>query len=105
MSLDLTLIKSQPTEVFEANLTHNLKEMADAAGIYKPIWRPEECGMKNAGDMIPILGDGLDKLREDPEKYKALEPKNKWGTYDKFVAWVERYLAACKEHPDAMIDT
>jgi hypothetical protein len=34
------------------------------------------------------------------ERYRALEPENKWGTYDNFVPWVERYLAACEEYPD-----
>lgn len=28
--------------VYAANVTHNLNRMADAAGIYLPLWRPEE---------------------------------------------------------------
>jgi hypothetical protein len=103
MSLDITLTRTQPTEVFDANITHNLGKMADAVGMYKPIWRPEECAIKTAADMIPYLRDGLDELKRDPERYRALEPENKWGKYDNFVPWVERYLAACEKYPDAEI--
>lgn len=44
MSLDVYLTAVRPTEVFSANITHNLGEMADKAGIYKACWRPEEIG-------------------------------------------------------------
>jgi hypothetical protein len=103
MSLDLTLTRIQRTEVFDAHITHNLTEMADAVGIYKPIWRPKECGIKTASDMIPYLTDGIAELKREPEKYRELEPDNKWGTYENFVPWLERYLAACEEYPDAEI--
>jgi hypothetical protein len=35
MSLDVYLNESRPTEIFTANCTHNLVEMANAAGIYQ----------------------------------------------------------------------
>ena len=103
MSLEIKLTRTHPTEVFGAVITHNVNEIADAAGVYKPIWRPEECGIKTAAEMIPHLRDGLAELKRDPERYRALEPQNKFGTYDGFVAWTERYLAACVEYPDAEI--
>lgn len=33
MSLDVTLTKTKPTEVFWANITHNLNKVAEKAGI------------------------------------------------------------------------
>lgn len=44
MSLDVYLSKEVTEErtVFSANITHNLGEMADKAGIYKALWRPED---------------------------------------------------------------
>ncbi len=104
MSLDITLIRTQATDVFDANITHNLTGMAQAAGIYKPIWRPEECGIKTAGDLVTILRDGLDRLISDPEKYKAHNPENGWGNYEAFVDWVDNYWSACKAFPDATIN-
>jgi hypothetical protein len=91
-------------ELYWANITHNLNKMADAAGIYEHLWRPEEIGITKAGELIPPLTEGLDKLKSNPDHYKTFNPSNGWGDYDGFVNWVERYLKACKENPDGTIN-
>ena len=101
MSLDFSLTIVQPTEVFTANITHNLNEMAEEAGIYKALWRPEEIGITKAAQMIPVLEEGLRLLKSDPERFKKFNSPNGWGTYKHFVPWVEEILAGCKEYPDA----
>lgn len=101
MSLDVCLTVSRPTEVFSANVTHNLNSMAQAAGIYMHLWRPGEIGITKAAQMIGPLEAGLEVLRADPERFKAFNPENGWGSYDRFVPWIEAYLAACRENPDA----
>jgi hypothetical protein len=73
----------------------------DAAGIYRCLWRPEECGIETAEQLIGPLEKGLALLYADPRAYKALEPENKWGTYDNFVPWLEALLAACRKYPHA----
>ena len=88
---------------FEANITHNLNRMADEAGIYAVVWRPEELCITKAGEIIATLKDGIARLEAEPEKYRAFEPANKWGTYDDFVPWLKRYLEACEKYPDATI--
>ena len=103
MSLDVSLRAMRMHHVFAANVTHNLTEMADAAGIFKAIWHPEEIGIEKAADLIPILESGLAALKGNPEKFRKLNPSNGWGTYDDFVPWIERYLAACVENPDAEV--
>jgi hypothetical protein len=95
--------ESDSTRVFEANITHNLNQMAAAAGIYQPLWRPDEVGITKAQQLIEPLRAGLSLLRTDPAKFEALNPSNGWGSYADFVPWVERYLAACEEHPDANV--
>lgn len=91
-------------ELYWANITHNLGTMADAAGIYKHLWRPEELGIKKAGELVAPLTEGLAKLKADPAYYKTFNPKNGWGNYDGFVDWVEKYLTACTENPDGTIE-
>ncbi len=103
MSLDVTLTAVRPTSVFSANITHNLGKMATEAGIHEALWRPEEIGVSTAAQLIPLLEIGLEKMKSDPEKFIALEPWNKWGAYNVFVPWIEEYLKACKENPDAEI--
>ncbi len=91
------------TTVFQANITHNLNSMAEAAGIYQACWRPEEIGVTVAAQLVPLLRVGLEKLRADPLKFLVFNAANGWGTYEQFVPWVERYLRACEENPDATV--
>ena len=41
MSLDVMLNGAVGDELYSANITHNLTGMADAAGIYMHLWRPQ----------------------------------------------------------------
>ena len=111
MSLDVSLYikvdtggaEKKKIVLFDANITHNLADMADAAGIYKYLWRPEEIGAKCAGDIIEAAEKGLALMKSDPERFKEHNPTNGWGTYDGFIVWVEEYLGACKDNPKATI--
>ncbi len=89
--------------LFWANITHNLNEMANEAGIYEACWRPGEIGISKAKNLIPLLRDGLEKMRADPERFKRFNAPNGWGTYETFVEWVAGYLRACEEFPDAEV--
>ena len=103
MSLDIYLTAFRPTEVFSSNITHNLNRMADAAGIYHHIWRPEEINITKASQLIEPLKLGLIKMKNDPNEFKKYDAPNGWGTYEQFVPWLEKYLKACEENPDADI--
>lgn len=103
MSLDFSLSRVQETQVFDANITHNLGKMAGAAGIYHALWRPEEIGAELAADIIPILRVGLAKLKKYPARYRKHDTPNGWGVYEHFVPFVEEVLAACEKYPDAKI--
>lgn len=101
MSLDVTLTAVRPTEVYSANITHNLGKMAREAGIYECLWRPEEIGIIKAKQLIKPLEEGLALLKRHPAHFQNFNPPNGWGSYCSFVSWVERYLEACRENPDA----
>ncbi len=104
MSLDISLIQDVPTEVYECNVTHNLCAMAEEAGLYKAIWRPEELDYSRASQLVYPLSRGLTALRADPDKFKELNPENGWGDYDGLVALVEGYLQACIDNPHARVE-
>ena len=103
MSLDITLEVISRHEVFAGNITHNLVPMAKKVGLYYVLWRPDELGIKDAGDLIDCLGNGLVLLKSDPERFKKLNPTNGWGDYELLVKFCEDYLEQCKTHPDARI--
>ena len=109
--------------VFKYNITHNLGEMADKAGIYDALWRPyrlhkdyflfdkyddemlfEAEHEMYAKNIISILQEGLKDLEDKFDYFKQFNPENGWGTYEGFVRFVEKYLEACIAYPEANIE-
>ena len=105
MSLDFYLMRTQPTEVFSRNITHNLTRMASAAGIYDALWHPENLKVTRAEQLIEPLAKGLALLEADPAKFKQYNAPNGWGMYEHFVPFVRACLEACREFPDAEVRT
>ena len=103
MSLDVYLKEVRETTIFDWNITHNLNKMADEAGIYKHLWRPEEIGITKAYQLIEPLKAGLDLLLSDPERFKKFDPDNKRGDYDGLVMFVRSYISACEENPNSSV--
>ncbi len=89
--------------LYENNITHNLGKMADKAGIYKYLWRPEELHIYTASELIEPLKAGLKELKSKPKKYKKYNPSNGWGKYENLVEFVEDYLNACIKYPSATL--
>ena len=116
--------KEQQEYLHEGNITHNLGEMAEKAGIYEALWRPhrlrsdynieekdykgesvfEESVKIQAKEIIPLLEKGLRDLRARPKYFEGFNSPNGWGKYEHFVPFVEKYLNACRENPDAIIE-
>jgi len=90
-------------EFFSARITHNLNDMAEAAGIYEHLWSPGVVGIKKAVQLIEPLSTGLDLLRSNPARFKAFNLVDGWGTYDGLVQFVDSYLEACKTWPDSEV--
>jgi hypothetical protein len=110
-------------EVYSANITHNLNKMADEAGLYEALWRPyklkpgydipeddhkaeweyEEANPVRAHEIIEIIEKGLADMKARPKHYEKFNSPNGWGLYKNFVPWIERYLEALKEFPEAQV--
>lgn len=103
MSLDLYINDEKGNELFWKNITHNLNTMADKAGVYKALWRPNEINCKYAKDILPILEKGLNELKSNPDKYKKYNPDNGWGDYHNLINFIEETIKACKEFPNGKL--
>lgn len=90
-------------QVYWANITHNLNSMAEAAGIYKYLWRPDEIEITRAAQLIDPLRAGLTNLESDRARFEQYNPENGWGNYDGLVRFVRNYLAACEQYPTATV--
>lgn len=106
MSLDVGLYAQVTSEVdvLNLNVTHNLVPMAELAGLYEVMWRPELVGATKGYHAIPHLIAGIAKLRKYPKAFRALNPENGWGKYEDLLAAAERMLAACERHPDGRLE-
>lgn len=96
-------IDEERPEFFSDGVTHNLIAMAEAAGIYKHLWRPAEVGITKASELVEPLREGLRLLESDPARFKQFNPPNGWGNYDVLRGFVRQYLEACREYPDAEV--
>lgn len=96
-------IRQRVEDLYEANITHNLGPMGREAGIYKHLWRPEEIGITKAKQLIEPLREGLALMKADPERFKKHNAPNGWGLYEHFVPFVEKYIEACEEYPEANV--
>lgn len=89
--------------IYEDNITHNLGQMAEKAGIYQALWRPDENGIEIAYQLIEPLLAGLNRLQSDPDYFKQFNPPNGWGDYDGLVRFTQYYLKACQANPTATV--
>lgn len=96
---------TESRQAYHGNITHNLGQMAEEAGIYKHLWRPEELNITKAKELIDPLREGLHRLKMDPERFKKFSPDNGWGTYDGLIKFVTNYLDACYEYPESTVET
>jgi hypothetical protein len=105
VSYDMVTFTEEEEELYSDNITHNLNKMAEAVGIYKYLWRPDEIGVTKASQLIEPLTIGLKKLREDQLYLETFNPSNGYGNYYQLVEFVRLYLNACKEFPNAEVKT
>jgi hypothetical protein len=104
MSLDVYLADAEGNELYSRNITHNLGNMAEEAGIYGCLWRPEEHGLTHAWMIIAPLSGGVTLLATEKARFEALNSPNGWGRWDDFLIFCADYLQACKDHPDALVE-
>lgn len=93
-------------EVYTANITHNLGEMAAVVSenFYKALWRPEDIGAKQALDLILPITRGVQTLEANSRKFIALQPANGWGTYRQLLDFAKAYENACRTYPTAKVE-
>lgn len=89
--------------VYSANITHNLGDMANEAGIYSIIWHPDKNDIQYAYQLISPLQDGLARLLSDAAYFEQFNPPNGWGNYGLLVEFTQSYLDACKKYPHAKV--
>jgi hypothetical protein len=103
MSLDVYLNDNTGRELFAADITHNLAGMAQEAGVYEVLWRPEANDIVLAVQLIEPLRRAITELVTRPSHYKQFNASNNWGRLENFLLFCVEYLEACVAHPEATV--
>lgn len=105
MSYDISLMcecgcKHCTHEYFDTNYTSNIAPMMYEANEGIGAWDK----YKTAGDLIPSLAKTIDRLEMEPDKYRAMNPDNGWGDYDRMLKhFLKPLLEACINNPKAKL--
>ncbi|MDT0211208.1 hypothetical protein [Curtobacterium sp. BRD11] len=104
MSYDIDLIVDHgdgyQTNVFEANITYNLRPMLVEAGLKDSL---HSLNGLTAESAAPLIGDVWRELYRRPDHYRQWDSPNGWGLHKNLVPWMKRLYIACRTHPRAII--
>lgn len=89
----------EPASVGESwNYTSNCVGMWCAAGIDLG-----ECHGRDAGGCAEGLEAAIATLKAEPDRFRAMNPANGWGSYETLVPALEELLATWTAHPKATV--
>jgi len=118
MSLDISLHQDAKynTQIYEANITHNLGKMAGAVlcfhlendypdekkyiTLHDILWHGSG---QSAKVITPMLEVGLKELIENEVELCEYIPENGWGSYAGLIKFTRELLFACKEFPETTL--
>lgn len=125
ITYDKITFERKDEQLYWKNITHNLTEMADKAGIYEALWRPfkllpnynwenelldkeyeyifEENNVVRAKDITDIMKKGLQFMKDNRKMLQKFNPDNGWGSYEGLLAAVTEYTEALIDNPEAII--
>lgn len=58
---------------------------------------------KPAGECFPILVAAIQELKANPDKYRAMNPENGWGSYGGLLPALQELAVAFEHHPKAIV--
>ena len=90
-------------DVFSSNYTSNCSRMWDAAGCSLRDWAYDKAAGRRASTLIEPLRTAIRTMEEDPQRFREMEPDNRWGSYDGALKWLRSILSACEEYPEASV--
>lgn len=80
------------------NYTHNTNRMLRAVGID---W--DHLRGKPLAAVCEVMTLGINRLKQQPETFRAWNPPNGWGDYDSLIEVLTRIVTAFERHPKAVL--
>lgn len=76
------------------NYTHNLSPMYREAGF--PHWTDYDGAP--VSEFAGVIRGALDRMEGNPERFRALNPPNGWGTYEGALDVLRQMYRSCRLH-------
>jgi len=86
------------TEVYSVNYTWNISPMWVEAQVFNEL----KAGGKRGSEIGAALVTGLARMRADPERYRALNPANGWGSYEGALQTLGEIVQAVQAWPECV---
>ncbi len=84
----------EPVEVWERNHTSNTAGMWRGAGLDLG-----GCDGRQAAQVVEGVAAAVEVMERDPERFRAMNPPNGWGSYESCLAFLTAIRDACVAHP------
>jgi hypothetical protein len=89
---------------FDADYGYNWNYTTNCA----PMWRLAGADLagfdgKQAAECAAVLREAIASMRREPDRYKALDPPNGWGSFDELLPHLEELLKRLEKHPNAYV--
>lgn len=98
MSWDVYIVDGENEVDDVRNVTYNNSKIFQAIGCYyKDL--DGSCLM-----WAELAKQGISELKNNPEKYRHLEPENKWGGIDDCIDFLTKLLSKCLQHPRLRVE-
>jgi len=104
MSWDVYLHKKKwmDDEIDVGNMTWNVSPMYNKAMNIESL--DKALNGKKCNEVLPLLIKGRQKMIDNPEIYKKMNPPNGWGSYESAILFLGDIIIACEKHKDYKIE-
>lgn len=58
---------------------------------------------KQCREALPLLVAAVERMQAEPEKYRAMNPKNGWGNYEGALETLVKLREACERYPTGTV--
>lgn len=98
--LDFMAFDSDHVEILDVEITANYVPMWKHVGICNLLYNSTGKKLSAITEKLKIA---LDYMKDNEEIFRAMEPKNKWGTYEGAIEILSNIVDAGNNCPDAKI--
>lgn len=101
ISITVKTVDGVDIGVYSSNITYNIRAMLEEAGLCKSL---NEFNGKTCRDLWPVFFTAHHAIYFEPDRVRAKESSNGWGTFKDMVPWFTELYEAVLTHRSGVIE-